>query len=144
MGFTIGKLKRSTARVVAFKDLKLQNSFTLEASMCGPSHEDVHYRTTEYENMGAFVPKALIKYEDKPYVQKLVLQLSQMHHQREKKLKKKEVKKNASVLQQAKKAGRKANQEKKKLTPSQKLLHKEGSKFVLFMSVLPVVAIFAT
>mmetsp|Transcript_1831 Transcript_1831/g.6502 ORF Transcript_1831/g.6502 Transcript_1831/m.6502 type:complete len:594 (-) Transcript_1831:90-1871(-) len=143
--FSISKMKASTARVVAYKDLKIMNSFTLEASLCGPSTGDVHFLTLDYEKMGMYVCKALVKYEDKPYVQKLVLQLSQMYHQREKKRPLKKTKPvSDAILSEAKRAAIKARKgaAKQKMDPSQKLMLKKGSQFVLAMTVLPVVGMF--
>lgn len=137
--FSMEKFKRSTARVVAFKDLKLQNSFTLEASMCGPSSEDVHYNVVDYESIGASVCKGLIKYEDKGYVQKLFRELNQMYHQREKKAK--PVKKDSSILIEAKNSGIKS-QKGKALTETQKIIFKEGNKFVAFIFIIPILIMF--
>lgn len=147
--FSLGKMKQSTARVVAYKDLKIMNSFTLEASMCGPSFDDVHFRTTDYEKMGRYVCEALMYYEDKPYIQKLMLQLSQMHHQREKKAPKDTPKKDTkAVLSEAKKAALKARKgaaaeaRREAMSPTQKLVMKKGNQFVMAMTVLPVLGLF--
>lgn len=46
--FAVQKAKESTARVVVWKELGVTNSFTIEASFCGPDfgkYADLHFNT---------------------------------------------------------------------------------------------------
>ena len=54
--FTINKGRESTARVVVARELGIMNSFTLEASFCGPNfgiYRDTHFTTTQLQTMGS-------------------------------------------------------------------------------------------
>ncbi len=54
--FSVLKKKRSSARVVFWRELRIWNSFTMEASFCSSSSGPLkgrHYNTTDYEKMGA-------------------------------------------------------------------------------------------
>jgi len=53
--FTVQKSKESTGRVVAWKDLGIQNSYTLEASFCGSDFgvfADYHFNREMLEDVG--------------------------------------------------------------------------------------------
>jgi len=53
--FAVQKAKESTARVVAWKELGITNSYTLEASFCGAdfgNYADLHFNTEMLLDIG--------------------------------------------------------------------------------------------
>eukprot|EP00931_Biecheleriopsis_adriatica_P028171 TRINITY_DN16842_c0_g1_i3.p1 TRINITY_DN16842_c0_g1~~TRINITY_DN16842_c0_g1_i3.p1 ORF type:complete len:957 (+),score=230.46 TRINITY_DN16842_c0_g1_i3:73-2943(+) len=65
--FKIQKSKESTARVVAYRELGVTNSFTLEASFCGADFGplgDQHFTTRHLEEMGYMVCDAILDFCD--------------------------------------------------------------------------------
>ena len=53
--FSTQKSKMGTGRVVGWKDLGIQNSFTLEASFCGSDfgkYADLHFNTSILQEIG--------------------------------------------------------------------------------------------
>jgi len=65
--FKIQKSKESTARVVAYRELAVVNSFTLEASFCGADFgplADQHFTTRHLEEMGWMVCDAILDFCD--------------------------------------------------------------------------------
>ena len=71
--FRINKSKESTARVVAFKEFGIVNSYTLEASFYGPKkpsdfrsvRSDCHMQSSDYEDMGKDVCRVCIYFTTK-------------------------------------------------------------------------------
>lgn len=51
--------KEGTARIVGWKELGIVNSFTLEASFCGPHAEDAHFGPEHLEDIGRNICEAL-------------------------------------------------------------------------------------
>ncbi|KAL0490549.1 cytosolic carboxypeptidase [Acrasis kona] len=65
--FSIQRSKESTARVVLFKEFGLVNSYTLEASFCGPDfgrNSERHFNTRHLEQMGHFFCESILDYCD--------------------------------------------------------------------------------
>mmetsp|Transcript_108559 Transcript_108559/g.306027 ORF Transcript_108559/g.306027 Transcript_108559/m.306027 type:complete len:931 (+) Transcript_108559:180-2972(+) len=65
--FKVQKSKESTARVVAYKEFSVLNSFTLEASFCGADFGplgDQHFTTKHLEEMGYMVCDAILDFCD--------------------------------------------------------------------------------
>eukprot|EP00927_Polykrikos_kofoidii_P060710 TRINITY_DN55630_c0_g1_i1.p1 TRINITY_DN55630_c0_g1~~TRINITY_DN55630_c0_g1_i1.p1 ORF type:complete len:955 (-),score=174.64 TRINITY_DN55630_c0_g1_i1:177-3041(-) len=65
--FKMQKSKDSTARVVAYRELAVTNSFTLEASFCGADFGplgDQHFTTRHLEEMGCMVCDAILDFCD--------------------------------------------------------------------------------
>lgn len=65
--FKTQKNKESTARVVAYRELAVTNSFTLEASFCGADFGplgDQHFTTRHLEEMGSMVCDAILDFCD--------------------------------------------------------------------------------
>lgn len=65
--FKMQKCKESTARVVAYRELAIVNSFTLEASFCGAdfgSLADQHFTTKHLEEMGYMLCDAILDFCD--------------------------------------------------------------------------------
>merc|ERR1712232_1139934 len=65
--FKIQKAKESTARVVAYRELAVVNSYTLEASFCGADFgplADQHFTTRHLEEMGYMVCDAILDFCD--------------------------------------------------------------------------------
>ncbi|CAE7514428.1 AGBL3, partial [Symbiodinium pilosum] len=65
--FKIQKSKESTARVVAYKELGVVNSYTLEASFCGADFGPLgeqHFTTRHLEEMGYMVCDAILDFCD--------------------------------------------------------------------------------
>jgi hypothetical protein len=63
--FKVQRCKASTGRVVCWKECKVVNSYTLEASFCGPDQgpgKGLHFSTRDLEKMGESVCKSLHKY----------------------------------------------------------------------------------
>jgi hypothetical protein len=53
--FVIQKSKESTARVVGWKELGIQNCYTLESSFCGSDfgrYQDLHFNTNMLQSIG--------------------------------------------------------------------------------------------
>lgn len=66
--FEVQKARESTARVVMWREFNLINSFTLEASFCGPSkgtHKGCHFNPTILNMMGQSFCKTLADYVEK-------------------------------------------------------------------------------
>ena len=67
--FGVQKSKESTMRVALFKDLKIPNIFTLEASFCGAdfgSYRNLHFSAEVLQKMGEDLCKALIVLSQNP------------------------------------------------------------------------------
>lgn len=65
--FNLSASKDSTARVVAFQELRILNSFTLEASFCGPSignKAGTHFSTLDLQRMGTLLCRAALAYDE--------------------------------------------------------------------------------
>lgn len=65
--FKVQKCKESTARVVAYRELSIVNSFTLEASFCGADFgplADQHFTTRHLEEMGYMICDAILDFCD--------------------------------------------------------------------------------
>eukprot|EP00948_MAST-09A_sp_MAST-9A-sp1_P003717 g3717.t1 len=65
--FRVQKQKETTARIVIFRELNLTNSYTMEASFCGADfgrHQNVHFSTTHYEEMGHYFCDTILDYCD--------------------------------------------------------------------------------
>ncbi|GMF50824.1 unnamed protein product [Phytophthora fragariaefolia] len=63
--FSVHKSKLTTARVVVNQDLGVTNSYTLEASFCGPdfgAYKDTQFSTSDLEEMGRSWCQSLIVY----------------------------------------------------------------------------------
>ncbi|KAE8893886.1 Cytosolic carboxypeptidase 3 [Phytophthora fragariae] len=63
--FSVHKSKLTTARVVVNQELGVTNSFTLEASFCGPDfgvHKDTQFSTWDLEEMGRSWCQSLLVY----------------------------------------------------------------------------------
>lgn len=63
--FSVSHSKRSTARVVLWRELGLANSFTLEASFGGAGfgrHQSLHFSERDFERMGALVGRCCSRY----------------------------------------------------------------------------------
>ncbi|CAD7957535.1 unnamed protein product [Amoebophrya sp. A120] len=74
------RVKESTARCVVYKEFGIVNSFTLEASFCGPSIgrlRDNHFNTHHLERMGADLCKTLLDYENQQKLSQLAKELAQ-------------------------------------------------------------------
>lgn len=66
--FEVQKSREATARVVMWREFNLINSFTLEASFCGPSKGQFkgnHFNPTVLEIMGRVFCKTLADYVEK-------------------------------------------------------------------------------
>jgi hypothetical protein len=65
--FAIHKAKESTGRVVVWREFQLINSFTCEASFCGPSqgmYKGLHFNIQMYMNMGKDFCRTLAVYSE--------------------------------------------------------------------------------
>jgi cytosolic carboxypeptidase protein 2/3 len=63
--FSVQKSKEGTGRVVGWKELGIQNSFTLEASFCGSDfgkYADLHFNTSILQEMGHHFCENIIDY----------------------------------------------------------------------------------
>ena len=63
--FSVQKSKEGTGRVVGWKELGIQNSFTLEASFCGSDfgkYADLHFNTTLLQEIGHHFCENIIQY----------------------------------------------------------------------------------
>lgn len=63
--FSCHKSKESTARIALYKDLKITNIFTMEASFCGANqgqHKGMHFGTSHLKKAGETLLHALIVY----------------------------------------------------------------------------------
>jgi cytosolic carboxypeptidase protein 2/3 len=66
--FEVQKSRESTARVVMWREFNLINSFTLEASFCGPTRgplKGCHFNPQALEECGRFFCKSLADYVEK-------------------------------------------------------------------------------
>ena len=66
--FEVQKSREATARVVMWREFNLINSFTLEASFCGPTrglYKGSHFNPTVLEIMGRVFCKTLADYAEK-------------------------------------------------------------------------------
>ena len=64
--FSVQRSKEGTGRVVAWKELNIQNAFTLEASFCGSdfgTYADLHFNTNMLEEIGPHLCETIIEYE---------------------------------------------------------------------------------
>ena len=65
--FTVQKAKESTGRVVMWREFQLINSFTCEASFCGPSqgmYKGLHFNIQMLLEMGKDFCRALAVYSE--------------------------------------------------------------------------------
>jgi hypothetical protein len=63
--FAVQKSKEATARVVIWRELGIQNSYTLEASFCGADfgrHADLHFNTDMLQEIGHRFCETIIQY----------------------------------------------------------------------------------
>ena len=63
--FSVHKSKESTARVTLWRELKIPNVFTMEASFCGADkgeHKDKHFQPEHFLLSGRRLLEALIVY----------------------------------------------------------------------------------
>ena len=63
--FSVQKSKEGTGRVVGWKELGIQNSFTLEASFCGSDfgkYADLHFNTSILQEMGQHFCESILQY----------------------------------------------------------------------------------
>jgi len=63
--FSVQRAKEGTGRVVGWKELGIQNSFTLEASFCGSDfgkYADLHFNTNMLQEIGHHFCEAIIEY----------------------------------------------------------------------------------
>ena len=63
--FSVHKSKESTARVTLWRELKIPNVFTMEASFCGADkgeHKDKHFQPEHFQLSGRRLLEALIVY----------------------------------------------------------------------------------
>ena len=66
--FEVQKSRESTARVVMWREFNLINSFTLEASFCGPTRgplKGCHFNPQALEECGRYFCKSLADYVEK-------------------------------------------------------------------------------
>lgn len=66
--FEVQKSRESTARVVMWREFNLINSYTLEASFCGPTRgplKGCHFNPQALEECGRFFCKSLADYVEK-------------------------------------------------------------------------------
>jgi len=64
--FVVQRAKEGTGRVVGWKELQIQNSFTIEASFCGSDfgkYADLHFNTSMLTEIGPHLCEAIIEYE---------------------------------------------------------------------------------
>ena len=78
--FTVHKSKESTGRVVMWKEFSLTNSYTCEASFCGPSqgeYKGYHYNIQMLLDMGKDFCRTLAVYSepDTSYYQQILKEL---------------------------------------------------------------------
>ena len=78
--FTVHKSKESTGRVVMWKEFSLTNSYTCEASFCGPSqgeYKGYHYNIQMLLDMGKDFCRTLALYSepDNSYYQQILKEL---------------------------------------------------------------------
>ena len=65
--FNVGRGKESTGRVVGWKELGLQNSYTMEASFCGADfgrRAERHFTVVQLEEMGHYFCDTILDYCD--------------------------------------------------------------------------------
>ena len=63
--FSVQRSKEGTGRVVGWKELNIQNSYTLEASFCGSDfgkYADLHFNTAILQEMGQRFAEAILEY----------------------------------------------------------------------------------
>jgi hypothetical protein len=63
--FAVQKSKEATARVVVWKEMGIQNSFTLEASFCGADfgrYADLHFNTDMLQEIGHRFCETILQY----------------------------------------------------------------------------------
>jgi len=66
--FEVQKARESTARVVMWREFNLINSYTLEASLCGPTkgvYKGCHFNPSTFKEMGRDFCRSLAEYLDK-------------------------------------------------------------------------------
>ena len=66
--FEVQKARESTARVVMWREFNLINSYTLEASFCGPTkgvHKGCHFNPSTLKEMGRDFCRTLAEYLEK-------------------------------------------------------------------------------
>lgn len=64
--FAVQRAKEGTGRVVGWKELNIQNSFTIEASFCGSDfgkYADLHFNTMMLQELGPHLCETIIEYE---------------------------------------------------------------------------------
>jgi hypothetical protein len=64
--FNLSKLKLNTGRIVMYNEMGIKNSFTMEASFCGPDHSEKHFRPLDLEEMGKNLLQTLLVYHIDP------------------------------------------------------------------------------
>lgn len=65
--FLVHKSKESCSRIVMWREFNLINSYTCEASFCGPTqgiHKNCHFNTMLLEKIGAVFCKTLVDMTD--------------------------------------------------------------------------------
>ena len=65
--FGLQKSKESTARIVLYKEVGINNSYTLESSFCGADfgkHSDFHFSTEHYQEIGHNLCDAILDFCD--------------------------------------------------------------------------------
>ena len=65
--FGLQKSKESTARIVLYKEVGINNSYTLESSFCGSDfgkHSDFHFSTEHYQEIGHNLCDAILDFCD--------------------------------------------------------------------------------
>jgi len=82
--FNLFKSKMGAARCAVFKAFDIDNSYTIEASLCGPLHRRVHYGSEDYGSMGAGLARSLLTYEDPEERAKSYRQLENMFPEKKK------------------------------------------------------------
>ena len=81
--FSVQKAKEGTGRVVGWKEIGIQNSYTLEASFCGSDfgkYADLHFNTNMLQEIGMHFCETIIEYVnvDDKTVQQMVQEIDDM------------------------------------------------------------------
>lgn len=64
--FSVQRSKEGTGRVVGWKELAIQNSYTIEASFCGPDfgkYANLHFNTSMLMELGTHLCETIIEYD---------------------------------------------------------------------------------
>ena len=73
--FVVHKSKESCSRVVMWREFNLVNSYTCEASFCGPTrgiHSGCHFNTKTLEEVGHSFCRTLVEMGDKERCKKVL------------------------------------------------------------------------